>query len=141
VPSNRQNVPDAELEVLKALWDLGPATIRRLTDRLYPTGGASHYATVQKLLERLEARSCVARSQQGRVNVYAATVDRQELISRRLHETAQRLCEGSLTPLLSHLVRSADLGPDDVAALRKLVLGLERRRPGRSGSSGDEEGP
>ena len=44
-----------ELDVLRALWEDGPATIRALTDRLYPRGGASEYATVQKLLERLES--------------------------------------------------------------------------------------
>ena len=27
-------VTDAELDVLRALWDVGPATIRALTDRL-----------------------------------------------------------------------------------------------------------
>ena len=54
-----QDVTDAELEVLRALWELGPATIRTLADRLYPRGGASEYATVQKLLERLEDKGHV----------------------------------------------------------------------------------
>ena len=35
-----QDVTDAELAVLQVLWDEGPATIRRLTDVLYPAGGA-----------------------------------------------------------------------------------------------------
>ena len=42
---SRRNVTDAELEVLKLLWDRGPSTIRQLTDRLYPDGGTAHYAT------------------------------------------------------------------------------------------------
>ena len=50
------NIPDAELEVLKALWKSGPATIRELTARIYPQGGTSAYSTVQKLLERLIAQ-------------------------------------------------------------------------------------
>src|SRR6266849_6265789 len=47
-----QDVTDTELSILQALWDRQPATIRQLTDRLYPGGGAAHYATVQKLLDR-----------------------------------------------------------------------------------------
>ena len=55
-----QDVTDAELAVLQILWDGGAATIRQLTDVLYPGGGTAQYATVQKLLERLEARTAFA---------------------------------------------------------------------------------
>ncbi|MCP3979178.1 MAG: BlaI/MecI/CopY family transcriptional regulator [bacterium] len=114
-------VTDAELSVLKLLWDRGPATIRELTDRLYPGGGTSHYATVQKLLERLAGKGCVERKPQGRSNVYNAAVDRQVLIRDRLRETADKLCEGSLTPLLTHLVGATNLAPEEIAMLRRLV--------------------
>ena len=49
------DLPDAELAVLQTLWERGPCTIRQLADTLYPSGTDTHYATVQKLLERLEA--------------------------------------------------------------------------------------
>ena len=127
----RKSATDAELEVLKALWDLGPATIRQLRDRLYPEGGPAHHATVQKLLERLESKSCVRRTPRGRVNVYAATVNRNDLIASRLRETADRLCDGSLTPVLTQLVDSADLTPRELAALRDLVERHDRGKAGR----------
>ena len=44
------DVTDAELAVLQALWERGTATIRQLTDALYPGGGPAQYGTVQKLL-------------------------------------------------------------------------------------------
>lgn len=118
----------AELEVLKALWALGSATIRDLTERLYPMGDVAHYATVQKLLERLEDKRCVRRRTGGRAHVYTAALDRAGLIAGRLRETAETLCEGSLTPLLTHLVGSAELSPEELAELRDLV---ERREPHR----------
>ena len=123
-----ENVTDAELTVMKALWEHGSATIRELTSDLYPGGGAAHYATVQKLLERLEAKGCVRRRTRGRVNVYAASRLRQDLIAHRLKETADRLCEGSLTPLLTHLVGSVRLSKDQVSELRRLVDRMDRRR-------------
>ena len=55
VPNTPPDVTDAELAVLQTLWEQGEATIRQLTDVLYPEGKAAHYGTVQKLLERLEA--------------------------------------------------------------------------------------
>ena len=117
----RDDVTDAELEVLKVLWDEGPSTIRLLADRLYPGGGAAQYATVQKLLERLEAKHHVRRRRRERANVWAAAVGRQDLIWKRLRETADRLCEGSLTPLLTQLVGSSRLSREELRELRRLV--------------------
>jgi len=127
------DVTDTELSVLKVLWDQGPSTIRQLTDRLYPGGETAHYATVQKLLERLESKACVRRRQRGRAHVYASTVDRDDLISRRLRDTADKLCEGSLTPLLSQLVDSSKLSDADLAALRGIVDRLDGKKPKRRG--------
>ena len=57
-----QDVTDAELAVLQVLWEEGPLPIRSLADVLYPGGKTAQYATVQKLLERLEGKGCVARA-------------------------------------------------------------------------------
>ena len=122
---SRGDVTDAELDVLKALWDRGPSTIRQLTDCLYPAGATSEYATVQKLLERLEKKDCVRRESSGRVNVFSAIVARADLIARRLRDTADRLCEGSLTPLLTQLVSSGRLSPGELDELRRLVRSRE----------------
>jgi len=124
---SRDHVTDAELTVLKALWERGTTTIRELTDALYPGGGAAHYATVQKLLERLEAKACVKRRSRGRVNVYTASRGREDLIAGRLRETADKLCEGSLTPLLTHLMGTVKLSRDQIGELRRLVERMERR--------------
>jgi BlaI family penicillinase repressor len=122
---NTGKVTEAELAVLKLLWARGASTIRQLTDLLYPDGSASHYATVQKLLERLEAKDCVRCARQERVNVYSSAIGRTDLIARRLRETADQLCDGSLTPLLTHLVGSDELSPEELAALRDLVERLD----------------
>jgi predicted transcriptional regulator len=122
-----QDVTEGELEVLRVLWEAGPAQpIRVLADRLYPRGGASEYATVQKLLDRLENKGHVTHRSEGRVNVYTARVGRQELVARRLRQTAEQLCDGSLTPLLTHLVGAVRLSPEEVRELRRLVERLCR---------------
>jgi predicted transcriptional regulator len=115
------DIPDAELAVLSALWDGGPATIRQLADVLYPKGTDAHYATVQKLLERLEAKGCVARDRTGWAHVFRAVLGRDELIGRRLKNMAEKLCGGSLTPLLTNLVRSRRLTARERRELRALM--------------------
>jgi predicted transcriptional regulator len=116
-----QDLTESELGVLRILWDQGTATIRQLTDVLYPGGGAALYATVQKLLDRMEAKGYVRRDRSLYVHVFAAELDRDELIGRRLRSLAETLCDGSLTPLLTHLARAKDLTTEDRIALRRII--------------------
>ena len=125
-PNTPPDVTDAELAVLQALWEQGEATIRRLTDLLYPAGKAAHYGTVQKLLERLEAKGCVRRDRAPWPHRFNAAVDRDTLIGWRLRATAEKLCGGSLTPLLLHLLRAEQLNPDERQELRSFLDRLKK---------------
>ena len=122
-----RDVTDAELAVLQLLWEHGPATIRQLTDRLYPAGGDAHYATVQKLLDRLEAKDHVVRDRTGHAHVFRATTDRDTLLGHRLRVMAERLCGGLLGPLLTHLVRAENLSAAERQELRALIDELGRK--------------
>jgi BlaI family transcriptional regulator, penicillinase repressor len=140
-----RDITDSELSVLRILWDRGPATIRQLTDVLYPRGGAAQYATVQKLLDRMEAKGYVARDRSLYVHVFAAAMDRDELIGRRLRSLAESLCDGSLTPLLTHLARAGGLSDEDRLALRAIIDEAEEPPPGpeaeRSRAAGSRRRP
>jgi BlaI family penicillinase repressor len=123
-----QDVTDAELALLQSLWDDGPATIRQLVDRVYQQSGTSIYATVQKLLDRLESKGCVKRDRRGPVHVFRPAINRDELIGRRLRAVADSLCGGSLSPLLTHLVEGRGLSESERRELRTLIEKLDRQR-------------
>jgi BlaI family transcriptional regulator, penicillinase repressor len=119
--SHFENVTDTELAMLDILWKEGPSTIRRVTERLYPNGKFSEYATVQSLLQRLEAKGYVARDRSAFVHVFRAKVQRSEVIGHRLQDVADKLCEGSLTPLLLQLAEGTQLTEEQREILRKLL--------------------
>jgi BlaI family penicillinase repressor len=116
-----QDITDAELDVLQVLWKHGPLPIRRITELLYGDKKTSQYATVQKLLERLESKECVDRDRAMNVHVFTAKIQRDELVGRRLQAMAEDLCEGSITPLLTNLVQMQKLSDKDRAMLKKLI--------------------
>lgn len=122
------DVTDAELALLQSLWEREPATIRQLVERVYGQDGTSVYATVQKLLDRLEAKGCVIRDRTGPVHEFRAAIGREELIGRRLRAVADALCGGSLTPLLTHLVEGEGLSVQERQELRALIDRLDRGR-------------
>lgn len=131
MPRKPQDVTQAELAVLQVLWDGGTVTIREITECLYPQGGDSEYATVKKLLARLEAKECVQRDRTSMVHVFSASIERQELVGRRLLELTESLCDGSLTPLLTHLAQEEHLTPKQKRLLWQLIDDLEQKPKAR----------
>jgi len=125
MPPN-QDVPKAELAVLQTLWQHGPATIRQIADILYPGGEAAKYGTVQQLLVRLEEKEYVARDRTPWPHVFSATVDRETLIGIRLREVAERLCDGSMTPLLLHLLKAEQFNNEERQELRSFLERLQQ---------------
>ena len=116
-----QDITDAELDVLQELWKHGPLAIRRITELLYGDCKTSQYATVQKLLERLESKECITRDRTSNVHVFSASIGRDELVGRRLQAVAEELCEGSWTPLLTNLVQMKKLSEKDRQILRQFI--------------------
>ena len=85
---SRIRLTEAEFAVLEPLWQAGPQTIRQLMAQLYPEQSTSDYATVQKLLERLESKRCVKRDRAAAAHVFRAIVQREDLIDEQLRQIA-----------------------------------------------------
>lgn len=120
-----QDVANAELSVLQVLWELKTATVRELTERIYQTCTAALNATVQKLLERLEAKKYVKRNRKTWPHQFTATVEREELIGQQLQSLTDQLCQGEIQPLLSCLVKTYGLTDADRQSLRGLLDELD----------------
>jgi predicted transcriptional regulator len=128
-----QDVPDTELAVLRVLWEEGESTRRQITDRLYPGGGPAHYTTVQKLLERLQERGLVTQGGTPQLRTFTAAVERDVLIGMQLRDVADRMCDGSLSPLLMNLVKAQPLSEAELEELRRFVAEQTRARKDQPG--------
>ncbi|MEK6257399.1 MAG: BlaI/MecI/CopY family transcriptional regulator [Planctomycetota bacterium] len=123
-----QDITDAELSVLQVIWERQIATVRELTERLYPEGTSAQHATVQKLLERLEAKNYVKRNRQTWPHQFSAAIEREFLIVRQLQSTADKLCQGELHPLLTSLVKTHGMTAKERKSLRGLLDELDREK-------------
>lgn len=124
-----RTVTGAELKLLEELWRREAATIRELRDALYPEGGESKFATVQKLLARLVDKRLVRRRRDDANWLYEPTVARDDLIGVELRRVADRLGGNSMTPLLTFLVEGGDLTAKERAHLRQLLDEPGKRPP------------
>jgi BlaI family penicillinase repressor len=115
------SVTAAELAVLEELWRSRTATIRDLRDALYPDGGGSKFATVQKLLARLVGKGLVGRRKEEPNWIFRPLIERDDLIGGELRRVADRLGGKSMTPLLTFLVETGELTSNERDDLRRLL--------------------
>jgi BlaI family penicillinase repressor len=119
------SLSDAEMEVLRALWDLGPGTVRQVNELLNRRGRRWAYTTVLTLLQRLQSKGCVASDTTGLAHVFRAVATRDELLDLRLKGLADELCEGASAPLVLTLVQNHRFSPEEIARFRRLLDELE----------------
>lgn len=114
-------IPDAELELLRVLWGRSPLTARELAESAY--GEASNVAigTVQKLLQRLESKGAVGRDRAQHVHRFRPLVTREEVVGRQVELLAEKLTDGSLAPILMHLVQARKLSDRDRGELLRIL--------------------
>ena len=114
------HLPDAELEVMQALWALDryPAHTADIAQKLSRDWKAP---TLLKLLSRLEERGFVKGEKEGRANVYAPVVQQEDYLAAESRSFLNRLHGGSLSSLVAALAPETGLTAEDVKALEALL--------------------
>jgi predicted transcriptional regulator len=120
-------VSNSELAVLKVLWTLGSGTIRNIAARLRGRRRRLAYTTVLTLVSRLRDKGYVAADPRDTAHVFRARVSQQELLAQGLSTLADRICDGTSSPLVHALVKGRRLSRKDIADLRRLLDDLERK--------------
>ena len=114
-----RRLPDAELEVMQAVWDCEiPATRAAIQEKL-----ASHpmaLTTLLTLLTRLAEKGFLDIQKQGRGNCYTPTVSRQDYLASQSRRFLDQLFGGSLTAFANALCDSG-LSQEELQELRTLL--------------------
>jgi BlaI family penicillinase repressor len=110
-----------ELQVMEALWSLGPCSIREIHESLPPKNRLA-YTTVQTMVYRLEAKNAVRRVKKiATAFIFEAAVSR-EGAQRRLVDELLGLFGGRSRPIMAHLLDSGALTLEDIREAEKAFL-------------------
>ena len=115
-----QAVTDAELAVLRVLWQNGPQTARGLTEAIYPGGAESEFASVHSFLQR-RAQGVGDARPPIRAHIFSAAVSQADVVGSELTALADRLGDGSIAPLIMHLVAQKRLTKKEAAEIRRIL--------------------
>ena len=127
MPPREYELGEAELQVLKALWDDGPATVRQVMNNLHARGRKVAYTTVLTFLTRLEQKGFVSSNKSDLAYVYRATLSRDKVTRSRLRTVVEQLYDGAAAPLVLQLMRTEKFSAEEIAELQKLVDELDAK--------------
>ncbi len=111
---------DAELEILTALWSLGPATVRQVHDVISERRTAQ-YSTVLKFMQIMADKGLVIRDEEQRAHVYRAARPREWTQRQLAGHLLERAFSGSAKALLVGALSAKKTTKAELAELRKLV--------------------
>lgn len=119
---------DAELAILRVLWERGPSTVRQVHDVLVARVGPTAYTTALKLLQIMAEKGLVRRDESDRTHVYHARLTEEQTQRQLVRDLLERAFGGSSSKLVLQALNAKRATPEELGEIRKLI---EARREGR----------
>ena len=115
---------DAELGILRVLWERGASTVRDVHDELnrHATTG---YTTVLKLLQIMTEKGLVVRDETQRAHIYESRLGEQKTQRQLLSDLADRAFGGSAAKLVLQALSGRKATAEELGAIRQLLEQLE----------------
>lgn len=120
------SLSDLQLAVMRALWAQPGSSTTQVAEALRATRPLAH-TTVATLLTRLEKRELVSSSRECRQLMYTARVSEAQVKRSMVSGLVSSLFQGDASALMSHLLRTDEIGAADVEQVRALLYGKEGR--------------
>jgi predicted transcriptional regulator len=111
---------DAELAILRVLWERGPSTVRQVHGAL---AGAREtgYTTTLKLMQIMTEKGLVTRDESTRTHVYAAHLSQDQTQRQLVNDLMDRAFGGRSAALVMHALSAQPASSEELQEIRKLI--------------------
>ena len=125
-PSNQPT--DAELEILKVLWERGPAGLGQVHAAVQETRPVA-LTTIATTLKVMLTKGLVEREDGPRSYLWSAATSRETAASGLLGKLVHHVFDGSARRLVAHLIEEGELSARDREEIRALLEGSADDQP------------
>ena len=111
---------DAELGILRVVWELGPSTVRQVHEilsRERPTA----YTTALKLLQIMTDKGLVRRDETDRSHVYQARLSEDQTQRQLVRDLLDRAFGGSSSKLVMQALATRRASAEELGEIRRLL--------------------
>lgn len=120
---------DGELEILRILWDMGPATLGQVCQELRRDRNVAT-TTVATMLRVMRDKKLVRRRQGKQGYAWSAAISREDTAQRLVGKLIDRIFDGSAQRLVTHIVDTGDLTANELRELKEM---LDTKQPHEAG--------
>jgi predicted transcriptional regulator len=125
---------NAELRILRALWQLGQATVEEIVTA-FPAKEQPNYKTTQTFLRIMEQKGFVRHTVRGRVFIFAPLISKEEVDEQSVKTLLQQNFGGSASGLLINLLQSDAVPASDLDAIERMIHDYRKRKMNDSTSA------
>jgi predicted transcriptional regulator len=116
---------DAELEILRVLWDRGPCTVREVHEEINKNK-TTGYTTVLKLMQIMSEKRLVRRNEDQRAHVYEAMLPQEATQGQLVRDLVERAFSGSAAGLVIRALAAKPATRQELQQIRQLLDEYER---------------
>lgn len=111
---------DAELAILRVLWERGPSTVRQVHGALSGTRETG-YTTTLKLMQIMTEKGLVTRDESMRTHIYATHLSQDQTQRQLVNDLMDRAFGGRSAALVMHALSAQPASSDELSEIRKLI--------------------
>lgn len=112
-------IPDAEWQVMKVLWNESPLSFGEVVKRLKDT--AWKPKTIQTLLTRLVNKNALSYEVGNRGYLYYPIVSEDECARQATKSFLSKIYDGSLNLLVKNFIDNQELSEEEIKELRRII--------------------
>ena len=116
---NTPRPTDAELAILRVLWERGPSTVRQVHESL--ASRDTGYTTTLKLMQIMADKGLVTRDETSRTHVYTARASQESTQRQLVSDLVQRAFGGSAAELVLRALASHKTSDDELREIQHLI--------------------
>ncbi|MGB0579597.1 MAG: BlaI/MecI/CopY family transcriptional regulator [Limisphaerales bacterium] len=120
MPKTSNQPSNLELQVLSVLWERGSATVREVLAAL-PDGKERAYTTVLTIMQNMEKKGFLSRSQKGNAHVYEPKESQSQTLGPMMQNLLRNVFGGKVSSVMQHLLEDADVSESELKEIRQMI--------------------
>jgi len=139
-PRQSEILTEAELRLMKVLWERGSGTVQQVLDSIEERPSLA-YNSVLTTIRILERKGYLQHIKDGRAHVYAPVVRQEDASRSEIRHLVSRFFKDSQQDLVLNILEDQGIEPEELNRLRKMLLRSEKDRSDaqdRSGKGGSQ---
>lgn len=123
--SETHRLASLQLAIMQVLWTRTEATVAEVREALAGDRDLAH-TTIATMLVKMERKGVVDHRAEGRAYIYRPLIQPEQVKTSMVSDLVDRLFEGNLTAMVTHLLDEGDVSHEELGRLKDLIARKEQ---------------